>query len=1026
MPNPGHYRQYRIRFTANQVKDQYGSFLQFGEIEFFEKIEADFAADYETTQQTSHLDGVTFRTEEGTAFDTNDTAAGRVLVCSGAAANYEFDVSFAVTLPRARTLRCYSIRGADNKDRCPGTWRVEGRNGDDEEWAVVDTREGVTWADSNKLKYFPVPSAGTYAQYRVRITAAAGDSRWSGDRFLEFNEISLFQVWGLDDARVVDTTEDAAQPGVLEISPAAGECVNDSVALQGNLKVVKTGAGTLRVARVGQSYTGGTDIQEGQVVMACEPNKLPFGGTNVIGSIPLWLRAGASLDLNGYQGWGIYHLFQDGGTLVGGSGQPTFTWELTADSAVDLTRDFASAGTTYVPIDLGGHTLSVATTQKFYPGLRGAVNGTFDLVAGWFATPSDGVTEMRTASIVQHEGSLRLDGEICVSNYTSYATHPHSAGTGPLKVFGTFSPQGTAFWAPTLQDGSTIDLSMKDSAWSTTTAEISAEDTQGRTTVSYESGATVTIDLGARAPALGDQILAWDALPEGVTFVFKNDETPASQTAEGLFYGGDPESPVVTSAVWTNAAGDGDVNNPANWTCTNAMGYPVANGLPGSVTTVYVRGDLTVDLARFSALSVAAVVLGDVALKLDSDWTSFDVGQIPNGVTIDLEGHLLKVQRGDETSPTAFTVTDSVGGGVFEFHVAEGQTFVNTKIALAGALQFVKKGAGCFRVQKTGQSYTGGNKIAEGLVELYIPGMNNTEFAVSRNTLGWTDPDKVVRPRLEVCAGATLDMRGNYGLCCLDLVRSGGTLANRGFSQTDHATKDSVGNLTLTADSFIEIQGENGCIAFRTGLVDLGGYTLTATVGSSNDLTGLIFYEPLTNGTLRVTTEMPAALYFRPAVSMDLSTLTIDTDSTLQIRNDVQLGALVCKTLSTVNDKDGKKTVFVKRAFAPETDYFPNVQLQDGSTLDLSQRTTALSLASGLEGLSCTFADGARISLALGDRALSSRMPLVTWTEATKPANLGTLTFALDPAAKARGFGLVLDEANGLLLEQRGLVIVIR
>ena len=38
-------------------------------------------------------------------------------------------------------------------------------------------------------------------------------------------------------------------------------------------------------------------------------------------------------------------------------------------------------------------------------------------------------------------------------------------------------------------------------------------------TMTFESGATVNIDLGSRKLANGDKIVSWSAIPEGITFV---------------------------------------------------------------------------------------------------------------------------------------------------------------------------------------------------------------------------------------------------------------------------------------------------------------------------------------------------------------------------------------------------------------------------------------------------------------------------------------------------------------------------
>ena len=48
--------------------------------------------------------------------------------------------------------------------------------GDDAGWVTLHTRSGETFTARNQTRTYPVPSPAAYAQYRLRITANAGDS----------------------------------------------------------------------------------------------------------------------------------------------------------------------------------------------------------------------------------------------------------------------------------------------------------------------------------------------------------------------------------------------------------------------------------------------------------------------------------------------------------------------------------------------------------------------------------------------------------------------------------------------------------------------------------------------------------------------------------------------------------------------------------------------------------------------------------------------------------------------------------
>ena len=89
------------------------------------------------------------------------------------------------------------------------------------------------------------------------------------------------------------------------------------------------------------------------------------------------------------------------------------------------------------------------------------------------------------------------------------------------------------------------------------------------------------------------------------------------------------------------------------------------------------------------------------------------------------------------------------------------------------------------------------------------------------------------------------------------------------------------------------------------------------------------------------------------------------------------------------------------------------VMLQSGATLDLS----AISDPFSLDDNAISFADSAIITIDLGSRTATRKMPLVSWT--TAPANLGTLKFGC-VAGASRGF---VVKADGIYLAPKGLII---
>ena len=207
-----------------------------------------------------------------------------------------------------------------------------------------------------------------------------------------------------------------------------------------------------------------------------------------------------------------------------------------------------------------------------------------------------------------------------------------------------------------MQNGSTIDLSFKDGVWNST----GGADANYKKTVEYASGATVKIDVHGRTFALGDQIIAWTARPENVTFVF-DDDTAQQGVAPviantGLYYGADPSDRTVFVAYWTGDAGNGNIADPGNWACTNAAGYVVTDAVPGSEATTHLCGNVNCDIVAANPLNSYKVIIDDVRLTSNCDWSGLGANYTLTG-TIDLNGHDLTLTG----LSSAGTITSTYG-----------------------------------------------------------------------------------------------------------------------------------------------------------------------------------------------------------------------------------------------------------------------------------------------------------------------------------------------------------------------------
>jgi len=83
-------------------------------------------------------------------------------------------------------------------------------------------------------------------------------------------------------------------------------------------------------------------------------------------------------------------------------------------------------------------------------------------------------------------------------------------------VYGAFKPTTAYFYGPTMQDGSTLDISAWPGDW-----PLASGFTSGNTAISFADGATINVKLGARrvGSLRGTKILGWTTAPANVDFV---------------------------------------------------------------------------------------------------------------------------------------------------------------------------------------------------------------------------------------------------------------------------------------------------------------------------------------------------------------------------------------------------------------------------------------------------------------------------------------------------------------------------
>lgn len=286
--------------------------------------------------------------------------------------------------------------------------------------------------------------------------------------------------------------------------------------------------------------------------------------------------------------------------------------------------------------------------------------------------------------------------------------------------------------------------------------------------------------------------------------------------------------------------------------------------------------------------------------------------------------------------------------GELHVNVPSGET-TNSTVAISGNVKVVKEGLGTFIPRKTGQTYTGGTEIVAGTVKADTIGVYSGGYAFG------PAGSKIIVSTNATSVGA-FDVNGQARYGGYDFVLNGGMIKN---SAPLAATSGKLGNVTLTADSAFDFTatGDTWCGFYNPGAapnLDLRGNTLSLSSATFVDVENT---KVISEGTIRVNSGL---LQFygrnRNVYTNDLTKAALElspnAQMVLRIPGDnpmvVNLGDYICNTASADTGHEEadyqKATPKVYGTFKPNTDYFHGVELQDGATIDLSGRTTALPL----------------------------------------------------------------------------------
>ena len=372
----------------------------------------------------------------------------------------------------------------------------------------------------------------------------------------------------------------------------------------------------------------------------------------------------------------------------------------------------------------------------------------------------------------------------------------------------------------------------------------------------------------------------------------------------------------------------------------------------------------------------------------------------------------------------AGTFTDSVGGGELHVNVATNTVVNNAAVDLAGKLKLVKEGWGRLYSHRLGLSYNGGTEIVRGLLGSASGGNDTEDWSASKC------PHGALGSRIVVRAEGTLDIVGNYGYGVYDIVLDGGTLRNctssDGAATQSKTAWNGLGAFSLKADSTLYPRSDTVVNGWNEKPVDLGGHELNValTVGAKQ----LDWSKDITNGTLRIAPcdyqkDSRLVIYGR---DVDARTVDFIDEGGLVLNTAFSVRNYTAARAYSNKNSAGTTNLYVYGTFTPQTDYFYGCTMMDGSVIDLSGKDGTWSLTSAeTKGLTnVVFETGATVAVKLGGRSVSSKVPVISWTEenSSKPQNLATLKFVSAEGERKRAF---IKKEDGLYV-QTGLMVIVK
>ncbi len=874
--------------------------------------------------------------------------------------DYDLQTAYVVNM-----YRVYSGPMDGWIQRCPKKWEFYGSN-DNETWTLLDSQSDISWPTEQTTREYEFENTTAYRHYRFKAIE-------SNSEYLEIVQLEYC----------------CSNTGELRLDVPSGTAMtNSAVALSGKLKLVKIGEGAYVAAKGGNSYTGGTVVEEGSIGVSSSDIADPFG---TVASVDVYATAdgssygafnmmdGSTLDLRGCGGPfdATNCVFADGANVaVDVSGRALDIEALVAawsSKPQNVTFAFASDATYPVVRDTGLYYGAQTHVAEFAWWTGSANDGDPMNSENWRCVHANGniiegvLPTSMTTIYIDGNVALQPSAECSLAPYACVVSNCTLLVDCDWRVFGTLeiaegctlSMNGHKLYASGISGSGTIagtgDLTEPD---------VNGNHVSSTNTFHGSSNATVLFNNNYARNGYADDtrrlIIHSNNLPFDADYDFG---TPTLVEAYNVYCGPIDGWQARNPKAW-NFYGS---NDKINWTLLDSQSDISWDDT--QTTRLYEFANSTAyRYYRFQGVSCRSEYFEMVQLEY--------FGPVADELHVD--------------TPADSTVT-------------------NSSVTLSGRVKLVKEGDGTFVAAKTNQTYCGGNEVLSGV--LSTPASSGADGAWSANMLAFGIENSSITAR----EGAVFDISANYDFFLYNVILDGGTFANTVSNMTMKNWGGS-GFKALTADSTLNV-GKSIVFGQRDA-VDLGGNTLTVNISSGSYL--YLRNSSMTNGTVHI----PTGGYLQTVVSCDARTVDFKVGCSLNMASDLSVRNY--EAVYKWNDNTGTAALNVYGTFTPATNYFYGCTMQDGSTIDLSSKTDTWSTTSSFTSGSktVTFADNATVTVDIGSRSVACGAQLVSWT--TAPTNLDTLTFRCISTDDPTGSQISLRKNDDGLYVWRGMFLIVR